>query len=78
MAKQKYSYFIGVLTEDGVKFVTNINYDNKTALWESSKEAKELPMSVADDIVQGLLCNFIYAFTVKVPKGVTFHNGKEG
>ena len=77
MAKQKYSYFIGVLTEDGVKFVTSINYDNKMALWESGKEAKEFPMTLADDIVQGLLFNFIYAFTVKVPKGITFHNGKE-
>lgn len=73
-SKKQYSYFVGVMCDDGVRFVTEVNNIDKTALWESGKEALEMPMSVADSLVFGLLMNFHYAFTVKVPYGVKFGN----
>lgn len=73
--KKQYSYYIGVIMGDGsLRFVTEIAYPNKYAKWESGKDAKEFSMSEADNIVYGLLLNFYYAFTVKVPNGVKFHN----
>lgn len=77
MAKKKYSYYVGVMTESGVKFVTDIAWSSKCAKWEAGKEALEMSMAVADDIVYGLLLNFYYAFTVKVPSGIKFHNTEE-
>lgn len=74
MSQRKYSYYVGVLTSTGCKFVTGLNYVNKYARWEDGQKALEMSMSTADDIVLGLLMNFHYAFTVKVPYGVEFFN----
>ena len=78
MAKKKFSYYIGVLMNDGkIKFVTSINVCNKSARWESGKQALDFSMAEADSIVFGLLMNFHYAFTVKVPYGIEFFNPAE-
>ena len=77
MNKRKYVYYVGVLTGGACKFVTSVDYVNKTALWESGKKAVEMSMQCADDLVYGLLLNFHYAFTVKVPCGIEFTNGEE-
>ena len=77
MAKKKYAYYVGVMTNDGVKFVTEIMWNTKCAKWEAGKKALEMNMIVADDITFGLLMNFHYAFTVKVPFGIEFHNTEE-
>lgn len=78
MSKKQYSYYVGVLLEDGkTRFVTEIDYCGKYAKWEAGKEAKEMSMREADNLVYGLLLNFHYAFTVKVPNGIEFHNGEE-
>lgn len=74
MAKKKYSYFVGVMVNGGVKFVTSIDYGTKTARWESGKSAMEFTMERCDELVFGLIMNYNYAFTVKVPNGITFHN----
>lgn len=76
MSKKKYSYYVGVLTGKGCKFVTSLNYSHKYARWEDGKSALEMSMSTADDLVLGLLLNFHYAFTIKVPNGITFHNAE--
>lgn len=76
MSKKKYSYYVGVLTGEGCKFVTSLNYAHKYARWEDGKPALEMSMGTADDLVLGLLLNFHYAFTIKVPNGVTFHNAE--
>lgn len=78
MAKKQYSYYIGVIDNDGnLKFVTELMTSSKYVKWEDGKEAMEFSMSDADDIVYGLLLNFIYAFTVKVPNGIKFTNIKK-
>lgn len=75
MSKKKYSYFVGVIDSKGrLKFVTSLNYANKYARWTDGEKALEMSMAVADDIVFGLLMNFHYAFTVKVPHGIEFTN----
>lgn len=76
MAKKKYTYYVGVMTNGGVKFVTDIMWSTKCAKWEAGKDALDVPENVADDITFGLLMNFIYAFTVKVPSGIKFHNAE--
>ncbi len=76
MAKKKYDYYVGVLTADGCKFVTSVDYRTKVALWTDGEEALSMSMTCADDLVYGLLMNFHYAFTVKVPSGIKFHNGE--
>lgn len=77
-SKQKYSYYIGVIMNDGtLRFVTGLHSTEKYAMWNVGEEVKEFSMSVADDIVFGLLMNFHYAFTVKVPYGIKFYNPKD-
>ena len=75
MANKKYSYYVGYLKEDGtVGFVTSVNYREKTWLAKNGEKALEMSMSEADSIVFGMLMNYTYAFTVKVPHGIEFTN----
>lgn len=71
---RKYVYYVGVLSDRGCRFVTGLHPTCKYAFWKDGEKAKAFSMSVADDITLGLLMNFHYAFTVKVPDGVEFHN----
>ena len=64
MATKKYHY-IGVQTDNGMRFVTKIDYSTKSANW--NKNEKPLcfsSKSTAEDIVWGLCMNFSVAVVV--------------
>ena len=65
MAKkvQKY-YYVMVMTDKGPKFVTKINYSNKTAEWNVNEKPIALEYVRAKDMTIGLIWNGFCAFTV--------------
>lgn len=71
-------YFIGLLYDNNeVRFVTDVNYLNKSARWEKGKEPKSFCKVDADDIVFGLLMNFYPAFVVEMPSFLSIKNNLE-
>lgn len=67
MAKKKNHWYVLVMTDEGPKFVTKINYSNKTAEWDVNEKPLEMSDSVAKDLAFGLMCNFLTAFPVCLP-----------
>ena len=65
--KKKYYYYVLVMTDNGPKFVTSINYQNKVAHWDATEKPLELGQLRADDLTFGLICNFNVCYTVKSP-----------
>lgn len=64
MAKKQNYWYVLVLTEEGPKFVTKINYANKTAEWDKLEAPLEMGMQRAKDLALGLMCNFHTAYPV--------------
>lgn len=67
MNKKSNYWYVLVLTDYGVKFVTSIKNGCRTAYWDSVGKPMEFSMSVAKDIAFGLNCNFITAYPVCTP-----------
>ena len=67
MAKKKNYWYVLVLTSEGAKFVTKINYSDKTAEWDGVAKPLEMDMSRAKDLAFGLMCNFHQAYPVCSP-----------
>ena len=67
MAKKKNFWYVIVMTGEGAKFVTKVDWSHKTAEWD--KVGKPLEMSEAwdKDIAFGLMANFFNAYAVCAP-----------
>lgn len=65
MTKNKYYYYVLVITDAGPVFVTDIDNSSKTAMWEMDKPPLELSEYKAEDITMGLNCNMIPAYCIK-------------
>lgn len=70
---QKYHYYIGVQTIDGMCFVTKIDNKEKISLWDKDEKPLEMSMSTATDIAFGLCLNAIPAVVVKSLFEITEH-----
>lgn len=65
MAKKKYHYYVLVMTTDGPKFVTKVNYGDKTAEYDKLEKPLEFSSKEwAEDVVLGLNLNFNTAYLV--------------
>ena len=71
MAKKKNYWYVLVMTEEGPKFVTKVNYGDKTAEWNMLEEPKEFSKETAKDLVIGLNLNFNIAYAVCQPFELT-------
>ena len=67
MAKKKNHYYVLVITSEGPKFVTHVNYSDKTAEWDWEKAPLEMGKQYAEDLVLGLNLNLHQAYTVSYP-----------
>lgn len=67
MAKKKNHYYVLVITVEGPKFVTHVNYSDKTAEWDWEKAPLEMSRQCAEDLVFGLNLNLNQAYTVLYP-----------
>lgn len=62
--KKKNHYYVLVITNDGPKFVTKVNYEDKTAEWNYKEKPLEMEKVWAEDLVLGLNLNFHQAYLV--------------
>ena len=68
MAKRKKFYYVLVLTDEGAKFVTNVDRKTKTALFDGTKAPFEFERKeIAEDMALGLTANFHLAYAVSLP-----------
>ena len=67
MAKKKNYWYVLVLTDDGPKFVTEVEYGTKTAHWDKLAKPLEMNEVCAKDLAFGLMCNMYVAFPVCLP-----------
>lgn len=63
-SKKKNHYYVLVMTNDGPKFVTKVNYGDKTAEWNYKEKPLELEKVWAEDLVLGLNLNYHLAYVV--------------
>ncbi len=63
--KRKYFYYVGVQNNHGVSFVTKIDNRNRQCFWDTEQKPLPLPLSVANDIAEGLVMNFHTAVVIK-------------
>lgn len=71
----KYKYYVAILFQRGqYRFVTRIDRNTKTAVWGDGEEAKSFPLSVAKDLVFGLVCNGYPAVVVTAPETFEMRN----
>jgi len=61
---KKNHYYVLVITNDGPKFVTKVNYGDKTAEWNYKEKPLEMSKSEAEDLVLGLNLNYNMAYLV--------------
>ena len=74
----KYKYYVAILFQGGVyRFVTGKNNITRTAMWESGKPAVNFSLSVAKDLVFGLVCNGYPAVVVTAPESFELSNPAE-
>lgn len=62
--KQKEYWYVLVAGNNGCVFVTDIDWNNKTAEWDKKKKPKELSKGWAQDLSFGLTMNGNPAFAV--------------
>ena len=63
----KFKYYVGIINSRKVSYVTKVNYQNKSCLWESGERAKEMKMHEAENLFFGLCCNGYPATILKMP-----------
>lgn len=64
MANKQNYWYVLVITNTGAKFVTKLNYNNKTAEWNEKEKPLEMNQTRAKDISIGLMMNFHQAYAV--------------
>ena len=71
--KKKTHYYVLVITDYGPKFVTQVDFGDKTAEWNYKEKPLELSKAWAEDLVRGLTWNGNAAFVVAQPWEVDYH-----
>lgn len=64
MARKSF-YYIGVQTNDGMSLVTKIDNKSRQCFWDTEQKPLTLPLSVATNIAEELMFNFIQAVVIK-------------
>lgn len=64
MAKKKNFYYILVMSDNGPKFLTKVNYADRTAEWDELEKPLELGKERAEDLVMGLNLNYHLSYVV--------------
>lgn len=64
MATKKRYWYVLVITEEGPKFVTEVDFGNKSAKWIATDEPYELSESWSNDLVLGLAWNGFLAYQI--------------
>lgn len=64
MATTKNHYYVLVITDAGPKFVTKVDYGDKTAEWDYKEKPLEMSKSSAEDLVLGLNLNMHQSYLV--------------
>lgn len=59
---KKYHWYVIVMTDDGAKFVTKIDYSDKSAYWNKNEEPLEMSKDAAIDLSIGLTLNMHLAY----------------
>lgn len=68
-------YYVQVLAQNKLKFITSIDNTKYISYWEDDKDFKEFSTkSWATDIANGLCLNGYYAFVVESLYKLDFHN----
>lgn len=62
---RKFYYYVGVQTNDGMRFVTKINNSNRMSYWNLNEKPLEMTQMLATDIAEGLCMNCTTAVVVK-------------
>ena len=73
MAKKKNYWYILVITDEGPKFVTNVDFGNKSAEWNKDEKPYELSEGWARDMTIGLNWNGHLAYPVCSPYEIDKH-----
>ena len=71
--KKKVHYYVLVMTEKGPKFVTKINYGDRTAEWDYKEKPLEIEKVWAEDLARGLTWNGHTAFVVAQPWEIDYN-----
>ena len=67
MSEKKNYWYVLVFTNNGPKYVTSVNYADKTAGWDELEKPYEFNKSTAQDLALGLTLNMHFANSVCVP-----------
>lgn len=70
MEKPKYQYYILVCTDHGPKFVTSIDWTDKTCMWENNKPPLAMNKTQCENITMGLNLNWNIAYCVFSDNGL--------
>ena len=70
MSKPKYQYYILVCTDYGPKFVTSIDWGDKTCQWDKDKTPLAMSKAQCENITLGLCLNWNIAFSVFTDSGI--------
>ena len=62
--RKKLHYYVLVISDEGPKFVTKVNYGDHTAEWDYTQKPLELDKLWAEDIVLGLTLNMHQAYLI--------------
>ena len=62
--KQKEFWYVLVLTEIGPRFITSVNFSDKTAEWKELEKPEELSVGWAKDLCLGLNWNGWLAYPI--------------
>lgn len=62
---KKYFYYVGVQSNNGMRFVTNVNNKNKYAIWNTEEKPLAMAQTVANDLAEALCWNGHIAVVVK-------------
>lgn len=81
MAKEKhgfsgeYNFYVGVLQHTNeIRFVTAVDWFNKSAEWNAGEAPKVMSKGEAIDLQMGLCCNGYKALVIEAPDFLNFKN----
>lgn len=63
----KNKFYVGLMMDNSVRFITECDHIHRTAEWEMGKPALAMSKSRAEDLFLGLRCNGFKAVTIAMP-----------
>lgn len=75
---RKCKNYVAIIEYDGtLSYVTGMDNATRIAYWEEGKPALDLSASVADSLMDGLLCNGYKAVVIKAADFLTLTNSRK-